>query len=536
MWSLCNPSVNAFPHRFRAHGWSAGWQGFVYCAGYSAGEASVSVLLEAVAKDGIKAVAHRARGTFWLCLEAPDGTTYHLVDPCGIMRVYLSPKGLFGSYMAALKSIGAKLGSCSPEGVVEFLNYGRFGANYTHHPEVVSLRGTDVAAVDEQGHLSLLDRGLEDPVIHPGEDTLTVFRDLATALKGQRVSVDLTGGMDSRLIVALLHAEGLQFETGLSGAAHYTEFAQAQAVADRLKRVLNRFGHPLETLDSDLRRAAFRNEGLLDVVGSHRPTLMQEARAAHGVEVVVGGMGGEMINDFTFFQDPLGVFRKQAKMECFLDLRLLPVTLPAQLLSLAYREAQMGLRERMLSRLQSYRRESATSTYLHVFYAHRMNASAGAAFTANLKAGIAHLAPLMDYELYAGTYQMPLSERFASRHHRRLIAERTPEIAGLPSSTGMRASAGWVGELEDVARFGLRFAGRALRKVDQRLMGRPLRVESPNNPELYSVLRGGKLIAESIDYLKDQGVLEPTISLDQLPNPWLGKVIALALFGQQLES
>ena len=75
----------------------------------------------------------------------------------------------------------------------------------------------------------------------------------------------------------------------------------------------------------------------------------------------------------------------------------------------------------MLSRLDGYRRSSAVATYLHVFYSHRMSAAAGAQPTAGARMGLSELAPLMDYDLYCGTVDLPLRQRIASAHHRGYI-------------------------------------------------------------------------------------------------------------------
>jgi hypothetical protein len=484
-----------------------------------------------------KRLAKRAFGRFLVkFLKAPDGQVHHLVDPTAMMRVFITSNGIFGSYISALKSQRLTLNTCDVEGLVEFLNYGRFGANYTHHPSVTSLRGSDRLEIDTDGKVQLHERPLADLIEHQGESVDTVFSHLATALEGRRVAVDLTGGMDSRLVVALLHAHGLAFDTGLSGMKGYTEFKTAQRVAERLGRQFNRYGHVIDNLELDLRRAVKRSEGLLDALYSHRPTMMQESRAAAGFEVVVGGLGGEMINDFAMLHDLPFIGRRHADLERFFDLRLLPVPMPEKLLAGPYRQAQAGLKQRMLCRLEGFRRESAAATYLNIYYAHRMSAAAGAALTANLKMGVAQLAPFMDYELFAGTYDLPFRERFASRHHRRLIATAAPEIRGLPSSTGMVVRGGIVGEVEDLLRFGLRLAGRAKRKAEQRFFQRALRQESPDHPQLVQRLRQGGLAQEALNSLQDRGVLAQELSLEELPDPWLGNVVTLHLFAELLEA
>ena len=530
-----NPQPDQLPHQIEFEGWRVAWKGFLYVPGCRGGEASARALVERMRRLGVGEGSCAARGTYWLCVQEPGGVTHHMVDPCGLMRVFVASGVLYEHYRDALVAQGLTLEAFDPDAIIEFLNYGRFGAHFSHSSAVRALSGAERFEVSCEGVGRVCARPLPELGAHEGVSLAQAMEELAEALHGRRVAVDLTGGLDSRLLVAALSAGEVPFVTGLSGAEHYTEFAQAEAVAVRLDRPFVRYGHHLDTLDDDLRRHSELSQGLIDVVATHRARCMQEARVRDGVEVAVGGMGGEMINDFTFLQDVPFLWRQRADLERFWRLRLLSLTLPEALLAPRLRAHQRELAERMLSRLDGYRRSSAVATYLHVFYAHRMSAAAGAQLTAGAGEGLGELAPLMDYDLYCGTVDLPLRQRIASAHHRGYIKAHAPQLAGLPSSTGMSLPIGLFGEVRDWVGFSRMFAYRAARKVEQKVRRRRLRQESPDHPEFIPAVRRTEAARAALSRLQRAEILAPELTLETLPNAWLGKVVSLGLLAEQLD-
>ena len=430
MNSQANPGPEQFSQRVELAGWTLAWEGLLYLPGRRAGGESAEALLRLAMLGEVGPASCCARGSYWMVIAGPDGRRHYFTDPAALLPGFIAGDGIWFHYLDALRSEGHRLETLDPDGVVEFLNGGRFGANTTHHASVRGQRGDDWVIWHPSGRLELRQRGLPALGSDGGEGLETTFEDLATALSGRRVSVDLTAGLDSRLIVALLHHFGLEFETALSGQPGYSEFGPAEAVADALGLRFTRYGHPMEDFEDVLVDQVRASQGLIDVVSSYRASTMQATRAAEGFEVVVGGVGGEMINDYALLQDLPFPYRKRADLGRFFDLRLMSNRMPEQLLAGDYRQAQAGLRQRILTRLEGFRLDHAAGTCLNIFHKHRMASVASPQLRASWHRGLAHLAPLMDYHLFVGTYGLPMSDRLASRLHRRLIRERAPAICG----------------------------------------------------------------------------------------------------------
>jgi hypothetical protein len=535
IWDAANPLPEDFERAVHQDGWSMGWHGSLFVPGYALGRASAVHLLAKVIDCGIDRGSQVGRGTYWLVLREPSGQVHHLVDPSGLQRIFFSKTAVYGSYTTGLKALGATLSDCSHEGIVEFLNFGRFGADFSHHPELRALSGSARLEVGPGGSISLFDRNLAAPGFDPGQPAAEFFQGMADSLQGAKVSVDLTGGLDSRLVAGLLDAFGLDFETALSGADHYSEFSIAERVSRRLGKGFQRYGHDIDLIADDLRRHIRRSEGLIDGVATHRASLLQEARHSEGYDVVIGGVGGENFNDYTLVQDLPFVGRRHANLERFFDLRLNPVLMPEGLLNPTFSAVQNGFRGRILDRLEGYRGANSTATYQNIFYRHRVGPITAVQVSATQRLGMGHLMPLMDYPLFCAGYQLSMRERLASGWHRHLINDHAPAVSGIASTSGIAAYGGRMGLLRDLCGYGSNTLKRGIRKADQRLFKRAYPQESPDNLGLLPALRSTTLAAEAFDRVKAAGVLRADLKLSQLPNFWLGKVITLGVFAEILE-
>ncbi len=531
-----NPSPGDFNHCLELGGWQIGWQGLVYVGGHRAGHDSARVLLEQVIEQGVESASLVAHGIHWLCIESPDGMIYHLVDPAGQQRLYYSAKRIGSSYLALLKAEGIGLADFDSESIIEFMNLGRLGANHTHTSQIRVLGADERLVVGSQAGVALQQRNLPrlDPVGDSSPETF--FARFADSLRGKKVSVDLTGGLDSRLIAGMLASQGLDFDTGLSGASHYSEFDYAAQVSERLGRKFVRYGHSLDHLEDDLRLGIRRCEGVIDVVASHRPARMHEQRSQQGYEVVVGGVGGELFNDYTLIQDlPFGS-GKRANLERFFDLRLAPLLLPSRFLSSDLAADQKGFRARLLNRLERYRRHSAIDTYLTIFYRHRVGPAAAAQASASLRRGLIHLMPLLDFSLVSQARQLDSSDRWMSGWHRQLIHRHAAELVGIPSTSGLAAYPGRIGALRDALGYASYTLQRGVRKLEQRALKRRYRQESPDHQDLYLRLRQTGVALKAFHRLSELGVLHPELCFDALPDVWLGRVVTLGLIDEALTS
>ncbi len=126
---------------------------------------------------------------------------------------------------------------------------------------------------------------------------------LVRSLDGNALSVDATGGFDSRLVLSMLSDAHLPAELAVSGRPGTADTAIARRLAEELGRPLFLSGHDLSDFDRSLVETYRFGDGLTDVRRLHRDRQLALHRLARGIDTIVRGGGGEFFRDHYFIQD-----------------------------------------------------------------------------------------------------------------------------------------------------------------------------------------------------------------------------------------
>src|SRR5207245_6966712 len=119
---------------------------------------------------------------------------------------------------------------------------------------------------------------------------------LAESACAERVSVDLTGGIDSRLLAVVLNYFGLRFEVAASGVPGNSDVQIARAVAEALGKDFHLTTH--DAAGSDWNELFVISDGLFDLGKTGRPIQLQKDRVKRGITLALSGAGGELYKDF----------------------------------------------------------------------------------------------------------------------------------------------------------------------------------------------------------------------------------------------
>jgi hypothetical protein len=366
-------------------------------------------------------------------------------------------------------------------------------------------------------------------------EALTVegfFEDLSAALHGLRVSADLTGGTDSRLIAALL-APDLDVEFAISGSAGNTDIEISERVARALGRPLHVVYHRVDDLDAEAGDLFEASDALCDMLTFHRIRQNALARRARGVEVAITGGGGELYKDFWWLQDFPRYRSRRSNLERLFDMRFRAVALPDGLLAGDYAAAASQIRDRTIRAMRGRVMPLNTQTYDRIYYEMKMWSIPFASMVSRL---IPCDAPLLDPELVRFGFALPRSDRFMNRFHRRVVTAAAPEVARLGTTQGgMSLSSEPPRQLAD----GFLYAANGLRrltaKVRQRVGQSTLRQELPDNPSLIPTARACPAFGAAVTRLRDHGVLAGSVDEAAIHDRYVGRVLTLGLLAERLE-
>jgi hypothetical protein len=519
-------------------GYELAWRGTAYYPGERPGPAAIAAALSGGHPDPMVDAARKLRGNFFLSIrDVASGRTVAFTDSAGAFDAFVSGARVSTSFLQLAEAVEARQQDVDPVSIVELLELGKVHDGRTLLPEIRRFRPGTVYEL----------RDGEEPLIHdlgmPGIDAgpgagFTVerfFQELASSLAGLNVSVDLTGGSDTRLVAAML-ARSLPFECAVSGTANSSDVKIAAEVARALGRPLQVMIHdPSDVADvvGELFEVA---DGISDLLTWHRLRQFSRERVERRVDIALGGTGGEYLKDWFWLIDFPFYRRRRPNWERVYDTRFRTAAFPRGLLTEQFASHAEEIRPRTLALMRKYAMGTNTESYDRMY--HEMREPVGTAHSVSInQTYVPFLAPLLDPAIVRLGYSLPRRDRFFNRYHRRLITDASLKAARVPSSdtgvTRMSLSSRSRDELRDAPIYVLDKLRRLRTKVGQRV-GRGGGYPSIDDPALIPAARSSDAFRRAAAGLVSAGVLAPAAQ-DQLPERYVGTVMTLGMLFERLD-
>jgi len=417
------------------------------------------VLEDAISSnDGALQVDETAlRGNFALYLETARGR-WLLNDSLGFVRIYRSADSRFHSTSWLAVRAYAAATEIDEAAAAEYVLLGASHSDRTPARGVTRLslgHGIDLNARRDRARFpdgivpapGVRHASFDDAILTIGTQLASAFREIAQAFPG-RTSAALSGGFDSRLIVAALLAESERPRLFVYGpdASDDVRIARQIASAESIplrcvdKTVLNA---PLpEPEVADLARNALFFDGLpndgVDDRGADRLTRLEQN--ADGFIALNGG-GGEIFRNFFHLPDrryrPIDIVRAFYRgFDAGVFRRADGLAMYEQRLARSIARC-VGIPDDEDSPQRAMTRAQVELVYPFFRCHHWM----GLNNSLSIRYGY-FATPLVDLELVRQAVALPLEWKNAGAFESRLIADRHPGVARHDSSYGFRFSEG----------------------------------------------------------------------------------------------
>lgn len=533
-------------HLYESSRFSIWWKGHLYLPPLTAGATSVAVLARRLADRPLAAFCHRLRGVFGLVVwDRRDEEWHAAVDNAGLYRLFFDDLGrLGGSFLEIAAARGAQAADIGTDRLVEFLLHGCIYAPRTLLPGVRRLRAHEILRLRTRQDRTSIDI---EPKRFPVPDAARPFaevlsghaEDLARSLAHDRLSIDLTGGFDSRLVASLLRTRGLGDEAAMTGEPQSVDAALAGQVATVLGLPLHVHRQDLDRLEQDMPRLLVESDGLVDVAKIHRDWQAAHARRARGATVLAHGGGGELLKDFYFHHEFPFYGRRAASLERLHDLRIAPMPLNDAQLTPAAQQQVRDCRAGIVTRLEALREPTNHATCDRVFHGFRLPEFFGGHFSTYVNLGVSVVAPLMDREVAMAAAALSPWTRMMEGQHRRLLHELWPGAAALPTTSGYSASWQPARVARDMLGYGSNEVRRLVNKLGQRHLGR---APFPRAGALDTDARDfGRRLRElpafhaGLAQLKERGIYLRDLDPSAVRSHELGRILTLGLCFAHLE-
>lgn len=517
-----------------------GWKGHLFLAGLTGGEESVRRLAELLATRPLAELASDILGIYGLFIhDAQDRTWRAMSDNAGMYKVFHDRRGLSTSFLKLIQARGTQAKDTRVEAVVEYLAQGALFGTYTF-VEGVGRLGHDEILILASGRPPILQKKV---LRAPSDDSTATFvasfEGLARSLKGRRLSVDATGGYDSRVIVCLLKRQGLDFEAAISGLPGTADTRIAQRVADCVNVPFHLYEHDLGGLDDDLERVFLAGDGITDLRRFHRDHNNARARLARGVEIIAHGGAGELFKDQHTLQDFPFYGSSKINLARYYDLRVSPVSMSETDFTSKCAEIFKGMRSRSIKFLESVNSRTNNETYNRIYFFVRSPDLFGQFYSNYINMGLDVAAPYLDYRNAQIGIRLPPWQSFFTRWHRRVLTAHCPRLAALPTAEGYTASDAWRHLPRNLTGFTLTQIRRGAKKASQRLTGKSRFYRAgafvADAGNFMGGLRQSRQYASAIERLKSAGILAPDLDPAGVHDAHVGRMMTMGLLLRRLD-
>jgi hypothetical protein len=510
------------------------WQGLAFKAGLPAGEDSMRGLAT-VRETEIPSAAAQIKGAYFVAVHCDDtGNTYAFVDPCGMFHAYHTARTVATSFLDLSRREGLARDDFDPESIVEFLQFGHLYDDRTFFPQIRKIKANVVLRCNSDGSIDSLTKPVPDLSEPPRRSFDSLMRDFVTAVENEAVSVDITGGADSRLLAAALAYYELPFEMATGGRPGIPDVRIGAKVAQALGRPFFATYHSAARTDWD--ELFELTEGMFDVLKISRMTQLSKDRKSRGVTLSVSGACGELFREIWWMQDFPFYARRKPRIDRLFALRIAPYPFDHALLARRYRSISENYRAKILRRIWDFSVPSNGKSYDRVYYYFELPSSGGCFVTGTvslLKIGL----PYVDDEVIRIGYNLPPLQRVFSRFHRHGVTRYSPQLAQLPTTeAGVSLSSGFLPMSRDFSRYLIDRSTRLAKKVGQQIFKKTFFQESSDDPKIAGALARAVANANSMEVLADCGILDGAFAPTAVPTRYLGRAFALARLIEYLET
>lgn len=512
--------------------WRAAWCGCAFLPGHEEGAESIGALIGRLATEAPPSAVTRLRGVFGLWLENTEsGECWVSTDGGGLFKIFYTDRACSDNLLSIVDTTAdVRLRDAE---VLEFLQCGVIVDNKTFVDGVSKLQGNEILYIrKERGKLHVVQKDFSGSDGESGA-IAELVEDFGRSCARRRASLDLTGGLDSRVLLCLLERSGFACETGCIGGEGSPDVRIAGRIADMVGRKFYAFRHVVADVDAGLRRAFLAGGGFANPVHLLSNFLHMQQRQQRGVELVVHGGGGELYRDHAFVHEFPRYRSRRANLERLYRLRLAPVPLSADLLGEDLRAELRRLPRRVVDKLRRFERATAAETCSAIYYYGRYSDFFGGFYSAYIRSGVNVFAPFLDRAIAEDAIRLPPWQRWYALWHRRMLTRHCPELARVATMDGMTASAEWRDLLRDGMKYGEIQLRRAARKVSERILKKSLfyrvGVLTAEPPEYRPAVRRSETFLSAFETLRDRGIFAKSASPEEVASAHLGRVIALGL-------
>ncbi len=525
---------------YQIENYSVRYFGFLYVLGISAGKESIVAVLNLLEEGrDIQSTSVFLKGQYFICIEnIASGKRYFFTDESGNYHAFYSSSYISNSFIELSKLLKLNVSDFNPTAVAEFIHWGNFHYDRTFFDSIKKIKGNQIFNYENGEELQVLEKAdCHVSIPNPTFSFPDFFKLFCESVKNEKIVVDITGGVDSRLIVSTLHFHNIEFDLAISGVEGNDDIRIAKIIADTLNKKLHILYHTVDNIQYELEEIFSINECLSDVVGYHRAYQLALIRKQNNYSLSISGAGGEIYKDFPWMQDFPFFNKKHSNFNRYYNFRFCPIEPIHSVLAGRFYDASKGFKSFVIQEWKEIFLQSTNSqSYDNIYSNYKWPAFAGRYITSTSKM-VSCYAPLLELDLAKFTFALPRGKRLFNQLHRRWISYYSQSLSRIETTEGgMSVSNKYSVLLSDGMKFLINRFRRLINKISQKLFKKSyLPYHNPNNLNLFVSVRKLPMYVAAVEQLKKEGILYPKIKPAQLKDRYVGSVLAVSRLIDELK-
>lgn len=513
------------------------WVGLVYIDGHRAQSKSVETFAELCQNLDIKHAVAKLRGCFFMIVRMGPAT-YCFTDNSGMYDAYRSSAAVSSSYLQLVANDKKSVDDIDPNALIEFLQLANVYFHNTHFQDIKKIAYDEMTISERSGELRVEKKNVDSIVDEPSssESLIETFHHYKTAIEGIPTSVDATGGLDTRTVIAALAASGAEFETSISGYDGHPDVVLGKLVANAVGKPFFVTSHTIDNIESEFESVARSLDGLKGhLITQHRLLQYQRDRFDRGIRLTLKGLGGELFRDYIWVQDFPFYDKKTSDIEKMYRLRMEMITLNKSILTEEYRNYAIESKKNRLKALHTYRLDSNTRTYDNIHVNQFLQNAASRAATVSCYSSMTCNSPLAELHRLQYSFHQKRWRRFNGRYQRQFITECHRPLARVLTTYGNSASSEPLYRLMGSLGLARNYAKTLVRKVSQRYLNKTIfHVVPANHPEAYQRLINSEFAHNAMGTLKSEGIIQSSVNMDDVDPRFMESLLSSGWFLHQL--
>jgi hypothetical protein len=514
--------------------YSVYYKGLIFVAGKKCGEESIQYIIESLLlHDNLR--FDKIFGNYFIYfINYKNNEQFIFTDNSGMLKAYKYKNCISTSFLELIDYFDdITIDNLDYDSVTEFFHFGFTYFNSTLIKGIERISANDFYTYKDK-FTQHKEKKLT-PISSPPQIKIeNYFSDLIYAVEEKKISVDITGGFDSRLILSFFSKKKAEFELAISGQFNNRDINLGRKIASKVKRNFYPTFHSSEhTTIDELHQIFAMSDSQIDIVEYHRNNQFNQDRQSRGMEIQISGNGGELYKDFWWLQDFPFYNKAKTNLEKLYNYRIEALAFPHAMLGKKLTKNSLALKERTITKLKSYVLDTNTQSYDNIYYNYKMKADAGI-YISIANNYFTSYAPLLELELVKVGYSLKRKERFFNSFHKKWISKNCPEISRIKTTEGSTSSSSVIINIFDIFFYFVDKLKRLSKQILRKTLNKTYLQETPTDNHIYNFWQSHDFFKNSIKSLKEHEILADNIDCEKIPQRFIGKIITLSLLIEKL--